>query len=52
VLLPLAALVERGSGLWNSNLPTAYAMTFHGDKRCKAFTEIIVAEGGHPARNP
>ena len=23
-------------------------MSFHDDKRCKTFTEIIVTEGGHP----
>ncbi len=40
--------VERGAGLWNTALPIAHAMSFHDDKRCKTFTEIIVTEGGHP----
>jgi hypothetical protein len=40
--------VERGAGLWNTALPVAHAMSFHDDKRCKTFTEIIVTEGGHP----
>jgi len=40
--------VERGAGLWNTALPIANAMSFHDDKRCKTFTEIIVTEGGHP----
>ena len=39
--------VERGAGLWNTALPIANAMSFHDDKRCKTFTEIIVTEGGH-----
>jgi len=37
--------VERGAGLWNTALPVANAMSFHDDKRCKTFTEIIVTEG-------
>jgi len=37
--------VERGAGLWNTALPIANAMSFHDDKRCKTFTEIIVTEG-------
>jgi len=40
--------VERGAGLWNTALPIAHAMSFHDDKRCKTFTEIIVTEGGKP----
>ena len=40
--------VERGAGLWNTALPLAHAMSFHDDRRCKTFTEIIVTEGGHP----
>jgi hypothetical protein len=40
--------VERGQGLWNTALPIAHAMSFHDDRRCKTFTEIIVTEGGHP----
>ncbi|MBT2133082.1 hypothetical protein KK137_01940 [Croceibacterium sp. LX-88] len=39
--------VDRGSGLWNTPLPIAHAMSFHDDKRCKTFTEIIVTEGAH-----
>ncbi len=55
--LPLAAnahylenmiTVEAGAGLWNTALPIAHAMSFHDDKRCKTFTEIIVTKGGHP----
>lgn len=42
------ATVEKGAGLWNTALPVANAMSFHDDKRCKTFTEIIVTEGGHP----
>jgi hypothetical protein len=37
--------VERGAGLWNTALPIANAMSFHDDKRCKTFTEIIVTQG-------
>ena len=40
--------VQRGAGLWNTALPIANAMSFHDDKRCKTFTEIIVTEGGKP----
>jgi len=40
--------VQRGAGLWNTALPIGNAMSFHDDKRCKTFTEIIVTEGGHP----
>jgi hypothetical protein len=55
--LPLAAnarfvenmsTIERDKGLWNWKLPVAHAMSFHDDKRCKTFTEVIVTEGGHP----
>jgi hypothetical protein len=42
------ATVEKDKGLWNTALPIANAMSFHDDKRCKTFTEIIVTEGGHP----
>ena len=42
------ATVERGAGLWNTRLPVARATSFHDDKRCKTFTELIVTEGGHP----
>ena len=40
--------VERGAGLWNTALPIANAMSFHDDKRCKTFTEIVVTDGGTP----
>jgi hypothetical protein len=40
--------VERGAGLWNTPLPVANAMSFHDDKRCKTFTEVIVTQGGTP----
>ncbi len=40
--------VERGAGLWNTALPIAHSMSFHDDRRCKTFTEIIVTEGGAP----
>ena len=40
--------VARDAGLWNTALPIAHAMSFHDDKRCKTFTEIIVTEGGKP----
>lgn len=40
--------VERGAGLWNTALPIANAMSFHDDKRCKTFTEIVVNQGGKP----
>jgi len=39
------ATVEKGAGLWNTALPIAHAMSFHDDKRCKTFTEIIVNQG-------
>lgn len=40
--------VDRSAGLWNTALPIAHAMSFHDDKRCKTFTEIIVNEGAKP----
>ena len=40
--------VEKGAGLWNTALPVAHDMSFHDDKRCKTFTEIIVNQGGTP----
>ena len=40
--------VGRDAGLWNTALPIGHAMSFHDDKRCKTFTEIIVTEGGKP----
>jgi hypothetical protein len=39
--------VTQDKGLWNTKLPVAHAMSFHDDKRCKTFTEVIVTEGGH-----
>jgi hypothetical protein len=42
------ATIDAKAGLWNTALPVAHAMSFHDDKRCKTFTEIIVTEGGHP----
>jgi len=42
------ATIDRDRGLWNTPLPIANAMSFHDDKRCKSFTEVIVTEGGHP----
>ena len=42
------APVERGTGLWNTKLPVANAMSLHDSTRCKTFTELIVTEGGHP----
>ncbi len=42
------ATIEKDKGLWNTALPVAHDMSFHDDKRCKTFTEIIVTEGGHP----
>ena len=40
--------VEKGAGLWNTALPVAHDMSFHDDKRCKTFTEIIVNQGATP----
>jgi hypothetical protein len=40
--------VERSAGLWNTALPIGNAMSFHDDKRCKTFTEIVVTEGAKP----
>ena len=37
--------VDRAAGLWNTALPVANAMSFHDDRRCKTFTEIVVTEG-------
>jgi hypothetical protein len=42
------ATVEQAAGLWNTALPVAHSMSFHDDKRCKTFTEVIVTEGGTP----
>lgn len=40
--------IERSIGLWNTALPVASALSFHDDKRCKTFTEIVVTEGATP----
>lgn len=37
--------VEPAAGLWSTALPVANAISFHDDKRCKTFTEIVVTEG-------
>jgi hypothetical protein len=42
------ATIDGKAGLWNTALPIAHAMSFHDDKRCKTYTEIIVTGGGHP----
>jgi hypothetical protein len=42
------ATVEQSAGLWNTALPVAHSMSFHDDKRCKTFTEVIVTDGGTP----
>jgi hypothetical protein len=55
--LPLAAnahylenmsTIDGKAGLWNTALPIAHAQSFHDDKRCKTFTEMIVTDGSHP----
>jgi len=40
--------MKRSIGLWNTALPVASALSFHDDKRCKTFTEIVVTEGASP----
>jgi len=40
--------IDKADGLWNTALPVAHAMSFHDDRRCKTFTEVIVTEGGSP----
>ncbi|GAA0559637.1 hypothetical protein [Rhizomicrobium electricum] len=42
------ATVDPKAGLWHTALPVAHAMSFHDDKRCKTFTELVVTQGGHP----
>jgi hypothetical protein len=42
------ATIDGKDGIWNTPLPIAHAMSFHDDKRCKTYTEIIVTKGGHP----
>ena len=39
------ATVDRDKGLWATKLDVANAISFHDDKRCKTFTQIIVTEG-------
>ena len=34
--------VDAGAGMWAKPLQVAHAMSFHDDKRCKTFTEVIV----------
>ncbi len=34
--------VDAGAGMWTKPLQVAHAMSFHDDKRCKTFTEVIV----------
>jgi hypothetical protein len=34
--------VDAGTGMWAQPLQVAHAMSFHDDKRCKTFTEVIV----------
>lgn len=34
--------VEASAGMWAQPLQVAHAMSFHDDKRCKTFTEVIV----------
>ncbi len=34
--------VEAGAGMWAKPLKVDHAMSFHDDKRCKTFTEVIV----------
>jgi hypothetical protein len=34
--------VDSGAGMWAQPLQIAHAMSFHDDKRCKTFTEVVV----------
>jgi hypothetical protein len=34
--------VDPGAGMWSKPLHVDHAMSFHDDKRCKTFTEVIV----------
>jgi hypothetical protein len=38
----------KDKGLWNTPLPIAHHRSIYDAGRCKAFTEAIVTEGGHP----
>jgi hypothetical protein len=40
--------VAPDAGLWNTALPIAHSESFHDDRRCKTFSEIVVTEGGAP----
>ncbi len=40
--------VAKDEGLWNTSLPIAFHRSIYDVPRCKAFTEVIVTEGGHP----
>ncbi len=40
--------IAKGKGLWNTALPIAFHGSIYDTGRCKTFTEVIVAEGGHP----
>src|SRR5579863_3632379 len=33
--------VDPGAGMWTKPLQVAHAMSFHDEKRCKTFTELI-----------
>jgi hypothetical protein len=35
-------------GLWNTALPIAFHRSIYDVGRCRAFSEVIVTEGGHP----
>jgi hypothetical protein len=38
----------KDKGLWNTALPIAFHRSIYDVGRCKTFSEVIVAEGGHP----
>jgi hypothetical protein len=38
----------KDKGLWNTALPIAFNRSIYDIDRCKAFTEVIITEGGHP----
>jgi hypothetical protein len=40
--------VDRAAGLWAKPLPIAQATSYHDDKRCKTFTELVVNQGPTP----
>lgn len=39
----------REKGLWNTALPIAFHRSVHDVPRCRAFTEVVITEGGHPS---